>query len=243
MPQMQFSTLVLPAPFGPMSASSSPASTVNDTPSRTFRPPKARWSARSSSSAIPASRAAVLLDVAIAAARTRAAEIELGHIGVRAEALRCAVEHHPPVLHHIAIVRDIERHARVLLDEENRHAELAPYGLQALHQLLDEQRRESLRQLVHYQQRGLAHQRRTDRHHLALAAREQARFPAAELGEPRKEFVDAPGEPAPIGARTVRGFEVLRHRKVLEHLVALRDEHDAARGDAMRRLALDALAL
>src|SRR3954462_8337621 len=243
MPQMQFSTLVLPAPFGPMRASSSPASPVNDTPSRTFRPPNARWSARSSSSAIPASRAAVLLDLAIAAARARAAEIELGDIRVRAQALRCAVEHHPAVLHHITIVGDIECHARVLLDEENRHAELAPYGLQALHQLLDEQRREALRQLIHEQQARLAHQRRADRQHLALAAREQPGFPAAQLGEPRKEFVYAPGEPAPVGARPVRGFEVVRDRKVLEDLVALGDEHDAARGDAMRRLALDALAL
>src|SRR3954464_11132677 len=143
MPQMQFSTLVLPAPFGPMSASSSPASTVNDTPSRTFRPPKARWSARSSSSAIPASRAAVLLDLAIAAARARAAEIELGNIGVRAQALRCAVEHHPSLIRHITIVGDIECHARVLLDEENRHAELAPYGLQIRSQLLDQEQHEA----------------------------------------------------------------------------------------------------
>src|SRR3954463_650188 len=242
MPQMQFSTLVLPAPFGPMRASSSPASTVNDTPSRTFGPPNARWSARSSSSAIPASRAAVLLDLAIAAARARAAEIELGDIRVRAQALRCAVEHHPAVLHHITIVGDIECHARVLLDEENRHAELAPYGLQALHQLLDEQRREALRQLIDEQQPRLAHQRGADRQHLALPAGEPPPSRGAKLGEPRKEFVYAPGEPAPVGARPVRGFEVVRNRKVLEHLVALGDEHDAARGDAMRRLALDALA-
>ena len=37
---MQLSTLVLPAPFGPISANSSPASTANDTPSSTVRPPK-----------------------------------------------------------------------------------------------------------------------------------------------------------------------------------------------------------
>src|SRR5690349_15102340 len=156
MPQMQFSTLVLPAPFGPMSARSSPASAANDTPSRTLRPPKARCSARSSSSAIPASRAAVLLDLAVAAASGAAAEVELRDIRVRAQPLGRAVEDDPAVLHHIAIVRHVERHARVLLDQENRHAELAPYGLQALHQLLDEERREPLRQLVDEQQPGLA---------------------------------------------------------------------------------------
>src|SRR5256885_17054047 len=126
MPQMQFSTLVLPAPFGPMRASSSPASTVNDTPSRTFRPPNARWSARSSSSAIPASRAAVLLDLAIAAARARAAEIELGDIGVRAPAPRWAVGHHPAGFPHITLIGDLQGHAPVLLHQEERQSQHAP---------------------------------------------------------------------------------------------------------------------
>jgi hypothetical protein len=37
---MQLSTLVLPAPFGPINANSSPDSMANDTWSRTTRPPK-----------------------------------------------------------------------------------------------------------------------------------------------------------------------------------------------------------
>src|SRR5256885_13775918 len=122
MPQMQFSTLVLPAPFGPISASSSFAASANDTLSRTLGPPKARWRSRSSSSAIPAPRAAVLLDFAVAAPRAGAAQIELRDIRMRAQALRRAVEYDAAVFHDIAIVRDIERHARVLLHEENRHA-------------------------------------------------------------------------------------------------------------------------
>ena len=39
---MQLSTLVLPAPFGPISANSSPGSTAKDTSSSTVKPPKRR---------------------------------------------------------------------------------------------------------------------------------------------------------------------------------------------------------
>src|SRR5438105_241289 len=144
MPQIQFNTLVLPAPFGPMRASSSPASSENDTLSSTLSPPKARCSARSSSSAIPPAGATVLFHVAVAAARAGAAQIELGNVRVRAQALRCAIEHHPAVFHHVAIVGDIEREARILLDKHDRHGELSAYGLHTLHQLLDEKRGESL---------------------------------------------------------------------------------------------------
>src|SRR3954463_6233875 len=198
MPQTQFSTLVLPAPLGPISARSSFAAGANDTRSRTLRPPKARWRSRSSSSAIPAPRPAVLLDLAVAAPRPGAAQIELRDVGVRAQALRRAVEHDAAVFHDVAIVRYIERHACVLLHEEKRHAELAPYRLQAFHQLLDEERRETLRQLVHQQQLWLAHQRGADREHLPLATGEQSGFPPAQLGEARKEVVHLAGEPTAV---------------------------------------------
>src|SRR4051812_41137206 len=107
MPQMQLSTLVFPAPFGPISARSSPRSSAKETPSSTFSPPKARCSSRSSSSAIPAPRPAILLHVAVAASRARTAEVELGDIGMRAQSLGRAVEDHPTVLHDIAVVRHI----------------------------------------------------------------------------------------------------------------------------------------
>src|SRR3972149_740989 len=101
MPQMQFSTLVLPAPFGPMSASSSPGATAAETSASTVRPPKAsviRSSSSAGGSAIPAPRPAVLLHVAIAAARADAAQIELLDVGVRPQAGGLAVEHDAPVL-------------------------------------------------------------------------------------------------------------------------------------------------
>src|SRR5437899_2125001 len=114
MPQMQFSTLVLPAPLGPMSATSSRGSRANEIRSSTCSPPKASDSSRSSSSAIPAPAAAVLLDLAIAAPRAGPAEVELRDVGVRTQPLRRAVEHHAAVLHHVAVIRDRQRHARVL---------------------------------------------------------------------------------------------------------------------------------
>src|SRR5207237_6113298 len=149
MPQMQLSTLVLPAPFGPMSASSSPLSSANETPSSTLRPPKARCSSRSSSSAIPAAAPAVSLHLAVAAPHAAAAVIYLRDVGVRTQPLGSAVEHHVAVLHPVAVVRALQRHAGILLDEEERHAKLAAYRLQPLHQLLDQQRGEALRELVH----------------------------------------------------------------------------------------------
>src|SRR5690349_23950668 len=243
MPQMQFSTLVLPAPFGPISASSSPACAANEMPSSTFSPPKARCSARSSSSAITASRAAVLLHFAIAAARRGTAEIKLDHVGVRAQPLRRAVEDDAAVLHHIAIVRHIEREAGVLLDEDDGHGQLAADGLQTFHQLLDEQRREPLRELIDEQELRRAHERAADREHLALAAGKQSRLAAAQFGEPREELVDALNGLASLAASSVRRLQVFGDREVLEYLAAFRDEHDAARGNAVRRLVLDAFAL
>src|SRR5690349_21574107 len=110
MPLMQLSTLVLPAPFGPISARSSPGAAANDTSSSTTRPPNRRVRCSIASSAIPPPAPAILLDVAIAAARARgAAEIELLHVGMLAQALRSAVEHDAAILHDVAVVGDGER--------------------------------------------------------------------------------------------------------------------------------------
>src|SRR3954451_20285023 len=112
MPLMQLSTLVFPAPFGPMSANSSPGTTVNDTPSSTVRPPKRSDRRSSASSAIPSPAAAVLLDVAVGPARPgrfagHLPEIEFLHVGMIAQALGAAVEHDAAILHHIGVVGDL----------------------------------------------------------------------------------------------------------------------------------------
>src|SRR5476651_1466861 len=91
MPLMQFRTLVLPAPFGPIKAINSPGSTAKDTLSSTVRPPKRKLRPSIASSAIPSPRPTILFDVAVGAARAAVrirvalAEIELLHVLVTFE--------------------------------------------------------------------------------------------------------------------------------------------------------------
>src|SRR5688572_7857594 len=123
---MQLKALVLPAPLGPMSANSSPASTVNDRRSSTVRPPKRRLRFSTLSSAIPPPAAAVLLDVAIAAAlAARVAEIELLDVGMVGEPRLVAVEDDPAVLQNVAVIGHVQRHGSALLHQQYRDAQLA----------------------------------------------------------------------------------------------------------------------
>src|SRR6185369_572912 len=112
MPQMQFSTEVLPAPLGPIRHSNSPARVSKETSCSTCRPPNARptperisWSAIPSS--IPPSAAPILLHVPVAPARSAAgAKIELLDVLVPAQPLGSTVEHDAAVLDHIGVVGD-----------------------------------------------------------------------------------------------------------------------------------------
>src|SRR5215472_1371089 len=107
---MQLKTLVLPAPFGPISANSSPAWTANDTESSTTSPPKRSVRLTTSSSAIPPPAPAVLFDRSVTAPLTsRLAEIEILDVWVVAQSLRRAVKHDAAALEHVAVVRDSER--------------------------------------------------------------------------------------------------------------------------------------
>src|SRR3990172_7434152 len=148
MPQTQFRTEVLPAPFGPISANSSPGRASNDTPSRTCSPPKASETASTCKvgpSPIPAPAPAVLLDLAVAAAAlAAAAEIELADVLVAAQPLGRAVEDDAAVLDHVAVVGHVERDLGVLLDEQDGGARLPADRSEALHQLLHHQRRQPL---------------------------------------------------------------------------------------------------
>ena len=75
-----------------------------------------------------------------------------------------------PGLEHVAAVRGVERHQRVLLDEQDRRALLVDL-LDDVEDPLDEDRREPERRLVEQQQLRARHQRAADRAHLLLAAR------------------------------------------------------------------------
>src|ERR1700690_1739329 len=108
---MQFSTLVLPAPLGPISASNSLASIPSDMPSSTTRPPNRKRSNSIVSSAIPPPAAAILLDAPIAPAITagRLPEIEFLDIAVRAQPRALAIEYDSAIFKHIAVIGDAQR--------------------------------------------------------------------------------------------------------------------------------------
>src|SRR5512139_428032 len=167
MPLTQLSTLVLPAPFGPMSANSSPASTASDTPSSTVSPPKRSVRRSSASSAIPPPAAAILLHIAVVPAfAASGAEIEFLDVGMAAQALGAAVEHDPAVLHHVAVVGDLQRHGRALLHDQDGDAELAPDFDQPAQQILDHHGSEAEGELVDQQQLRPADEGACERQHL-----------------------------------------------------------------------------
>src|SRR5688572_20711081 len=115
MPLTQLSTLVLPAPFGPISANSSPAATASETRSCTVRPPKRSVKCSTSSSAIPSPAAAVLLDLAVTYPLSALApEIKLLDVVMRAQPVGGAVENDLAVLHHVAVIGDLQGDRRAL---------------------------------------------------------------------------------------------------------------------------------
>src|SRR5450759_5521943 len=125
---MQFSTLVFPAPLGPISASNSPASAAKEMPSSTTRPPKRNFSDSISSSAIPPPAAAILLDAPIAPALAagRLSEIEFLDIAMRTQPRAFAIEYDPTVFKHIAVIGNAQRDGSTLLDDNDGSAEFVP---------------------------------------------------------------------------------------------------------------------
>src|SRR5687768_5639693 len=139
---MQLRIEVLPAPLGPIRARSSPARASNETSRSTSSPPKDRETPERPRSAIPPAAAAVLLDVAVAAAPAGAAEVELLDVLVRAQPLGRAVQHDAAVLEYVGMVGHLQRDLGVLLHEEYGGAELLAHRAQPLHEVTHHQRRE-----------------------------------------------------------------------------------------------------
>src|SRR5262249_49100155 len=214
---MQLSTLVLPAPFGPISATSSPFCAANETRSSTTSPPNLRVSASTASSAIPPPASAILLDVAIALARAGPlAEIEFLDVAVPAQPLGVAVEHDATILHHVAMVGDRERDRGALLDQQDRDIELLPDRGEPADEFLDHDRREAERELVDQEQFGSAHEGAAERKHLPLASRQEAGEAAAQVGEAgeerRKRCLHAAGGGHDIGAQDLDRQSFARRR-------------------------------
>ena len=75
-------------------------------------------------------------------------------------------------MHDRDAIRDIERHAELLLDEQDRDLSLARELADHVLDLLHDDRRQSFGRLVHDEQPWIADQRPADRQHLLLAAGE-----------------------------------------------------------------------
>ena len=113
---------------------------------------------------------------------------------------------------HVTVVRHLQRGARILLDQQNRHARRTQRRDDA-EDLAHDQRRETQRRLVEQQQLRLAHQRPSHRQHLPLAAGQRARELVAPLGQARETLVDLGQRllrrrgrrPARAGTRRARG--------------------------------------
>src|SRR5258708_28720400 len=120
-------------------------------PSSTVSPPNLRLRASISSSAIPSPAAAILLDLAIAAAlAARLAEIEFLDVLVAAEPGAVAVEHDAAVLQHVAVIGDLKRHRRALLDQQHGNPKLAADLCQPAAQVLAHHRRPAQPQFIHH---------------------------------------------------------------------------------------------
>src|SRR5262249_12991071 len=203
MPLTQLSTLVLPAPFGPMSANSSPAVTASETRSSTVRPPKRRVRASISSSAIPSPAAAILLDVAIASSLAAlAAEIEFLDIRVLAQALGGAVEYNAAVFHDIAVVGDVERHSGALLYDQNGDPEFTPDFGKPSHQIFHQYGCETEREFIDQQEFGSADEAACEGQHLPLAPGKKAADAVTQVAELREELVGQRLAPSPLDRRS-----------------------------------------
>ena len=149
------------------------------------------------------------------------------------------------IFEHVCEVGHLQRHRGVLLDDEQRQAQFVLDVEQAADKLLHDQRREAKRQLVDQQELGTADELRADTQHLALAAGEQARFAATPFRQRWKELVDHRLDAPTLGRAHARGRdrEILGHRQVRKHLVALRHERHAEPRDVVRQPILDRYAL
>src|SRR6218665_3040459 len=103
------------------------------------------------------------------------AQVELLDVVLLAQALAAVFGDDAAVFQHIAVVGRIERHAGVLLHQQDGSAALAVDAHDDLEDLPGELGRQAQAGLVEPDQRRVGHQRARQRQHLLLPAREQAR--------------------------------------------------------------------
>src|SRR2546427_11826027 len=122
------------------------------------------------------------------------------------------------------MVGDVERHVRVLLDEEHGRAGGADLANDP-EDLLDEQRREAKGWLVKHKQAWPSHERPPDRKHLLLAAAQRSGALLQPLTQAREILENGRrilARGAEIASRVPTEQQVLAHRGAGEEYAAFR---------------------
>src|SRR5690606_23726935 len=147
-----------------------------------------------------------------------------------AERLRVAVVDLLPGLEHGGALRDRQARLDVLLDDQDGGAH-RPVDLDdALHDLLDQVRRQADRGFVEQHERWRVHQRDADCQHLLLASRQRARELGAALGEDgehREHPLAALLQELAVVLDEAAEIEVVGHGKGTKDSMALGNEREA----------------
>ena len=157
-------------------------------------------------------------------------EVELAHVLVLDELGAGPFQHDAPDLQHIAVVRRLERHVGVLLDQQHGDVLLLVEAADDGEDLLDQDRRQPQRRLVEQHQLGPGHQRPPDRQHLLLAARQEACLRALALAQDREVGIDDVEVALDVGAVAAgvgAHHQVALDRHEREDLAPLRHMGDA----------------
>jgi hypothetical protein len=153
------------------------------------------------------------------------AEQPLLQLLVVAERRHGAAVDDAPLVHHRDIVAHGERHAKILLHQQDRGL-LLFHSQQRFDQLIDHRRRQTLGRLVHQQQPPRLDDGAPDRQHLLLPAGQRARRRLPFQFQRRKEREHAVemvlGEPLRAGGDQ----HVLAHRQLAEDAHVLRHVGD-----------------
>src|SRR5437867_1656089 len=183
-------------------------------------------------------------DVRTRRGRSSETEIRLLHVGARPQALPRPLEHDPPVLEHVASVREPERARHVLLDEHDRRA-VAIDTLQSVEDELHRHRRQPEARLVQQEEPRAGHEPAPDRAHLLLAARQrpgQLPLALAQAGEEREDKLERVVPPPPVRGAPAE-LEIVSDRHRGKELAPLRHVGDAPRDDLGRSETIEPRAL
>src|SRR5262249_38093374 len=147
----------------------------------------------------------------------------------REDRLRRSVAENPPTLDEQDATRGMTRVLRLMADEEQGEAEIAAQRLDEIQHLAPLGRAEGSEGLVQQQERALAHQAAGERHALALAARELARQPRLEAGQP--DMIEGradtgPGRGIEAQSRVDAQPDILRRGQMRKQIVLLEQGGD-----------------